>query len=99
MQYYYYVYSAILLSVAILFTRYIMHKGKNASVRLFVEALKNENSGHFEEAVIDYQNALDEVKKIRFHNNLESKIVGKLKVLNTVIAYTNNCLLVVPLCR
>jgi hypothetical protein len=67
-----------------------MQKRKSASVRLFVEGLKNENSGHFEEAVINYQNALDEVKKTRFHSSMESKIVGKLKVLNTVIAYTNN---------
>ena len=90
MQYYYYVYPAIVLSAAVLFARYVMQKRMNNSVRLFAEALKNENSGHFEEAVITYQNALDEVNKIRFHNNLKTKIVGKLKVLNTVIEYTHN---------
>ena len=67
-----------------------MQKRKNIPVRLFAQALKNENSGHFEEAVINYQNALDEVKKVRFHGDLENRIVAKLKVLNTVIAYTNN---------
>ena len=90
MQYNYYIYPAIGLLVAVLFTRYIMQKKMNIPVRLFAEALKNENSGHFEEAVINYQNALDEVKKVRFQGNLENKIVAKLKVLNTVIAYTNN---------
>ena len=90
MQYYYYIYSAIVLSATILFTRFAIQKRKNISVRLFSEALKDENNGHLEEAVITYQNALDEVKKVRFHNRLETKIVAKLKVLNTVIAYTNN---------
>lgn len=90
MQYYYYVYPAIVLSAAFLFARYVMQKRKNISFRLFSEALKNENSGHFAEAVITCQNALDELKKTRFHGALENKIVAKLKVLNTVIAYTNN---------
>ena len=90
MQYKFYLYPAIVLSVVILFTRYLLQKKKNIPVRLFAEALRKENSGHFEKAVITYQNALDEVKKVRFHHRLETKIVAKLKVLNTVIAYTNN---------
>jgi hypothetical protein len=90
MQYYYYVYPAILLLVIIVFGRYVMQKRKSISARLFAEALKDENSGHFEEAVLTYRNALDEVKKTRFHSNMENKIVAKLKVLNTVIEYTNN---------
>ena len=50
-----------------------------------MEAQKNENDGHFEEAVITYESALDEVKKFRFHGNLKNKIIGKLKVLNTAM--------------
>lgn len=65
-------------------------KKKNLPVRLFIEAQKNENNGHFEEAVVTYESALDEIKKIRFHNNLKNKIINKLKVLHTAIEYKNN---------
>ncbi len=90
MQVYYYVYLAIVLTIAVLLVRYISRKKKNVSARLFAEALKDENNGHFDEALITYTNALEEVKKTRFHGNMESKIIGKLKVLNTVIDYRNN---------
>ena len=62
-------------------------KGKNISVKLFFEALRNENSGHFEEAVVTYETALNEVKKRRFHGCLKNKIVEKLKILHTAIDY------------
>ncbi len=68
----------------------IMGKKKNLPLRLFIEAQKNENDGHFEEAVVTYESALDEVKKFRFHGALKNKIINKLKVLNTAIAYQNN---------
>jgi len=54
--------------------------------------LKDENSGNFEEAIITYENALIEVKKIKYNNTLKNKIVEKLKLLHTVIDYNNNSL-------
>jgi len=65
-------------------------KRKNLPVRLFIEAQKNENDGYFEEAVITYECALDEAKKIRFHGGLKNKIIDKIKVLHTAIDYKNN---------
>lgn len=71
--------------------RFFILRKKNISEELFMEALKNENSGNFEKAIITYENALSEAKKVRFQrNNLKNKIIEKLKVLNTVIAYKNN---------
>jgi len=68
----------------------LFFKKKNLPVELFVEGLKYENDGHFDEAVINYENALTEVKKNRFHSNLKNKIIQKLKVLNTIIEYKKN---------
>jgi len=65
-------------------------KKKNLPVELFVEGLKYENDGHFDEAIINYENALSEVKKNRFHRDLENKIIQKLKVLYTVSEYKKN---------
>jgi hypothetical protein len=72
-----------------LFRRFGPRK-KNIPVELFTEALRNENSGQFETALVAYERALNEVKKTRFQGStLRSKIVHKLKVLHTVIDYKN----------
>jgi len=65
-------------------------KKKNLPVELFVEGLKYENDGHFDEAIINYENALSEVKKSRFYRDLENKIIQKLKVLYTISEYQKN---------
>lgn len=79
----------MILSVIILLIRSFILRRKNIPVDLFVEALRNENSGYFEEAVINYETALNEFKKNRSHSNLKNKIIEKLKVLRTVIEYKN----------
>jgi len=68
----------------------IFLRKKNLPVELFSEGLKYENDGHFDEAIINYENALSEIKKNRFHRDLESKIIQKLKVLYTISEYQKN---------
>jgi hypothetical protein len=65
-------------------------KKKNLPVELFVEGLKYENDGYFDEAIINYENALSEVKKNRFHGDLKNRIIQKLKVLYTISEYNKN---------
>jgi len=65
-------------------------KKKDLPVELFVEGLRYENDGHFDEAIINYENALSEVKKNRFHRELENRIIQKLKVLHTISEYRKN---------
>jgi hypothetical protein len=59
-------------------------------VELFNEALRNENSGNFEAALITYKYALTEAEKTLFLSELKYKISGKLKVLHTIIDYRNS---------
>ena len=80
----------MLLSLIIFLLRYFLLRKRDIPVELFVEALRNENSGQFEEAVITYENALDAVKKSRVHSYLKNKIIEKLKVLHTIIEYKNS---------
>jgi len=90
MPFYDYFFLLIVLSVIILLIHiFVLHR-KNIPVELFVEALRNENNGHFEQAVVTYEIALNEVNKIRFHSTLKNKIIQKLKLLHTVIEYKNN---------
>ena len=65
-------------------------KKRTLPVELFVEGLKNENDGYFDEAIINYENALTQVKTSRFHRDLKNKLIQKLTVLHTIIEYKKN---------
>lgn len=91
MPFYSYIFLIIVLLIVTLLIRALILWKRNIPIELFAEALQNENSGHFEEALITYETALNEVKKIRFSNiSLKNKITEKLKVLHTLIEYKNN---------
>lgn len=79
MTYYPYFFISIgFLLIFILIRSYVLQR-KNMPVELYISALKNENNGHFEQAVIIYENALSEVNKIRFHSSLKNKLLISLK--------------------
>ena len=81
------------IMIALLITSVISSifiRKKNLPVELFTEGLKYENDGLFDEAIVNYENALNEVRKNRFHSDLENKIIQKLKVLYTIIEYKKN---------
>ncbi len=83
----------MLVTLLILTIRFIIWPKKSIPDKLFIEALRNENSGYFEEAVITYETALHEVEKSRFHSNsMRNMIIEKLKVLHTNIEYKNSVL-------
>jgi len=90
MPFYFYPFLLIVLTIIFFVIRFLILRRKNISVELFHTALKNENSGYYEEAVVNYENALNEVNKIRFHGSLKNKIVEKLKLLHTLIEYNNS---------
>lgn len=73
--------------IILLIIRAVAQGKKKITDALFAEALRNENSGDFETAMITYTKALNEVNKIRFHNQFKNKIIEKLKVLHTTIEY------------
>ena len=78
----------VVITIAVISS--ILVNKKTPPLKLFIEAQKNENDGRFEEAVVTYESALDEIKKFRFHGSLKNKIIDKLKVLHTNIEYQNN---------
>jgi hypothetical protein len=91
MPVYYYFLPIVFLGTAVIAIHFFILQRKNIPFELYSEALKNENDGQFEAAVITYRTALDEVKKARFGNSsLRNRILEKLKVLHTNIAYRNS---------
>jgi len=90
MLFYYYIYLLIALTVLFLFIKLLVARKTDIPVEFFVTALRNENNGYYEEAVITYEKALTEAKKSRLHNLLKVKIIEKIKVLHTIIEYQNS---------
>lgn len=90
MPVYYYILLFIVLSIVLLIIRSWVSHRKNIPVELYIKALQNENSGNFEQALISYESALNEVNKIRFHRNFKNKIINKIKLLHTLIEYKNS---------
>jgi hypothetical protein len=69
------------------FVRSVIFRQRNIPASLFLEALKHENNGHYESALISYQAALAEVNKSHYQADLRNKIIEKIKILHTVIQY------------
>jgi hypothetical protein len=90
MLFYYYIYLFLALMILFFLIKGLLRRKKDTSVDFFVAALKDENDGYYEEAVITYEKALTEAKKSRFHTMLKVKISEKIKVLHTVIDYENS---------
>lgn len=79
----------LVIFIIYLYRRFIPQR-KNNPGKLLSEALRNENNGYFELAVLNYEKALKEVKGNRLlKSSLRSKIILKIKILYTVIDYKN----------
>jgi hypothetical protein len=70
-----------------LFLRSLFRRKKSIPETLFETALKQENNGHYDEALVNYTNALEEARKIKHNRGLQASILEKIKTLHTVIKY------------
>ena len=87
--YFYFILFIGLSIIIVVVLRPLVYPKKNLSIDLFNEALRNENNGQYEEAVVNYESALNELNKTRFHSTFRNKIIEKLKLLHTLIEYNN----------
>ncbi|HLP38794.1 hypothetical protein [Lacibacter sp.] len=79
----------LIIPSAILFlvVKHFVGKKKDNAVSLFKAALKEENTGRFEAAILQYELALQEAEKKGFDKSLRLLISEKLKVLHTITEY------------
>ncbi|MGB3007262.1 MAG: hypothetical protein WBC06_12175 [Chitinophagaceae bacterium] len=91
MALYYYISFLVVVMLLGILIRFLFLKKKSIPVKLFLIALRRENSGEFEAALRDYETALEEETRARFPDcKLKNKISEKLKVLHTVVNYQNS---------
>ena len=84
---YYFLYLFVFLVILFLLVRFFFLKRKPLPMQLFLKGLQTENNGNFEAASAIYENALCEVKKVRFHRLLQRTLVQKLKLLEQIRKY------------
>jgi len=63
---------------------------KNSHSELFSQGLYNENEGHYNLAVKNYEDALTELRKLKVNKELDEKITQKIKILQSTIEYEKN---------
>jgi PDZ domain-containing secreted protein len=85
----FYSYAILILFIILIFLVVLFYfsKKKNTSELLYMEGVREENLGHLKLAVIAYKKALLQTDHFRFQATLKSKIINKIKVLQTVIKY------------
>ena len=87
MSTYYSILLVIPAAILFLLIRKFLVKNNGNAVSLFKAALKEENTGSFEAAIIQYELALQEAGKKGFDKSLILLINEKLKVLHTITEY------------
>ncbi len=66
----------------------LFNKKKSISLELYSEALRKENDGLYEEALMIYEQALQEQEKLRFRDaRFTAGIHEKIRVLHSIISY------------
>lgn len=81
----------MLLASAFYIMFFLFGKKKNSSLVLYTEALRQENEGRYAEALLSYEQVLQEQKKLRFRDTrFTNAIHDKIRVLHTIISYNSN---------
>ncbi|HTI11302.1 MAG TPA: hypothetical protein VL832_22170 [Puia sp.] len=75
--------------IALAIILFILHK-KNSHTELYSEGVRNENEGHYRLALRNYEDALQEIRKLKINKEFGKKIAGRIKILRTTIDYEKN---------
>jgi hypothetical protein len=82
---------AFIIIVVIAFSFvFLFGRKKYTYTVLYDEGIKNENNGHFSAALENYNNALAEVEKYKFHEKMKQQLIQKIKVIKSTIEYESH---------
>ena len=86
----FYVTIFVLPIVTILSVFFYLLQKQNSHTELYSEGLRDENNGSYETALHKYEDALNEIRKLRLDDKFGHKIAARIRVLRTTIEYENN---------
>jgi hypothetical protein len=81
----------ITLGIILLYCiRFLVSYQSNIPTAFFIAAIKEENNGRYEEALVNYQSALDELERSHDFGSMKYRVIEKKKLMYTIIAYKKN---------
>ncbi len=86
----FYVAVFVLPIATVLGVLFYLFKKQNSHTELYSEGLRDENNGSYETALHKYEDALNEIRKLRLDDKFGHKIAARIKILRTTIEYENN---------
>jgi len=78
---------SVVIALAILF---LTHYRNSGHTELYRECVRNENDGRYELALQNYEDALNEIQKLKLDNQFGIKISQRIKVLRNFMLYEKN---------
>jgi hypothetical protein len=86
------IYTGALVALLILFflAMFLFRRKKYTYTSLYAEGIKNENNGFYKAALVNYNNALAEVEKYKFHEKMKTQLTEKIKILKSAIEYESH---------
>ncbi len=78
--------AVIMAIVIVLFAQY----RRNSHTELYKEGVRNENDGHYDLALQNYEDALSEIHKLKLDNDFGIRISQRMKVLRNFMQYEQN---------
>src|SRR5205085_4386570 len=80
----------ITVTIVIMAVLVITQYKKNSHTQLYNEGVRNENEGHYILAVHNFEDALNENKKLKLNKRFSAKISERIKILRITIDYEKN---------
>jgi len=86
----FYLFLSISISLIVLVIVFIILWRQHGHSELYNEGVQNENDGQYFLALKNYDDALNEIRKLNVKNKLSRKITERIKVLHSTIEYEKN---------
>ncbi len=83
--------SVLIVLIVMAFAAVFLFRSKKYTYSaLYDEGIKNENNGFFTAALENYNNALIEIEKYKFHEKMKEQVIQKIKVIKSTIEYESH---------
>jgi len=76
--------------ISIFLTVFLILRRRSSRTEFYCEGIRNENDGRYSLALRNYEDAINELRKLRTRKRLRRMITGRIRILRTTIEYEKN---------
>lgn len=85
---FYFLLPAVILTGLVIFLA--IRRKQNGRFELYTTALHNENHGRYILALNNYEEALDEIRRLNTRHSFRKKILQRIKIIRSTVGYEEN---------